>query len=32
MVNLILVLFGLISIISLVGALYVNYRDAHKKN
>ncbi len=32
MVNLVLVLLGLVAIIGLVGALYVNYRDAqHKK-
>jgi FtsZ-interacting cell division protein ZipA len=32
MVNLVLVLLGLIAIIGLIGALYVNRRDAqHKK-
>lgn len=31
-VNLVLVLLGLIAIVSLIGALYVNYKDAQRKN
>jgi len=31
-VNLVLLLFGIIAIVSLIGALYVNYKDAKKKN
>lgn len=30
-VNLVLVLFGLIAIVSLVGALYVNYKEEQRK-
>lgn len=31
MANLILALFGFIAIASLIGALYINYKDSHKK-
>ena len=31
-VNFVLLLLGLIAIVSLIGALYVNYKDAQKKN
>jgi len=31
MVNLVLTLLGLIAIISLIGALYVNYKDSQSK-
>lgn len=30
-VNLILLLFGVIAIVSLLGALYVNYKDEQRK-
>jgi len=30
-VDLVLVLFGLIAVVSLLGALYVNYKDEQKK-
>ena len=30
-VNLVLLLFGIIAIVSLIGAMYVNYKDEQKK-
>jgi len=30
-VNLVLLLFGIIAIVSLIGAMYVNYKDEQRK-